>query len=217
MDHYSLSYRPLRDVCLSWLCWLTDSGQLNHKVVTHPASSLAQYRKSLPADTSVLTTMLRHQLTSLLLSLGTKKSFPNCFLCFPTRAPQLPRRCRLVSYSSTHFYLQQSQFNILCLVRWPSKIFKCLPVTSVGKLATGAVDADERREQLSSPTFCVAARFSDFRLLAASAADIRRVLIPTCSLSQLPDIGWSTESALGLFRLRTEEPHTVRRFLRRAA
>ena len=41
-----------------WLSWLTDSGWLNHKVVIHPASSLAQDRESLPAKTSVLTTML---------------------------------------------------------------------------------------------------------------------------------------------------------------
>ena len=38
-----------------------DSGRLNHKVVTHRASSLAQDRESSPAETSVLTTMLRHQ------------------------------------------------------------------------------------------------------------------------------------------------------------
>ena len=38
-----------------------DSGWLNHKVVTHPASSLAQDRESSPAETSVLTTMLRRQ------------------------------------------------------------------------------------------------------------------------------------------------------------
>jgi len=39
-----LIYRPLRDGWLSWPCWLTDSGRLNHKVVTHPASSLAPCR-----------------------------------------------------------------------------------------------------------------------------------------------------------------------------
>ena len=33
-------------------------------------------------------------------SLGTKKCFPNCFSPFSTRALQLPRRCRLVWYSS---------------------------------------------------------------------------------------------------------------------
>ena len=48
----------MRDGWLSWPCWLTDSGRLNHKVVTHPASSLAQDRESSPAKTSVLTTML---------------------------------------------------------------------------------------------------------------------------------------------------------------
>ena len=30
--------------------WLTDSGRLNHKVVAHPASSLAQDRESSPAE-----------------------------------------------------------------------------------------------------------------------------------------------------------------------
>ena len=60
MDHYSF-YRPLRDGWLSWPCWLTDSGRLNRKVVTHPASSLAQDRESSLAETSVLTTMLRRQ------------------------------------------------------------------------------------------------------------------------------------------------------------
>ena len=44
-----------------FLCWLTDSGRLNHKVVTHPASSLAQDRESSPVGTSVLTTVLRRQ------------------------------------------------------------------------------------------------------------------------------------------------------------
>ena len=53
-----LIYRPLRDGWLSWPCWLTDSGRLNRKVVTHPASSLAQDRESSPAETSVLTTTL---------------------------------------------------------------------------------------------------------------------------------------------------------------
>jgi len=55
-------YRPLWDGWLSWLlCWPTDSGRLNHKVVTRPASSLAQDRESTPAETSVLTTMLHRQ------------------------------------------------------------------------------------------------------------------------------------------------------------
>jgi len=59
MDY--LIYRSLRDGWLSWPCWLTDGGRLNHKVVTHPASSLAQDRESSPAETSVLTTTLRRQ------------------------------------------------------------------------------------------------------------------------------------------------------------
>jgi len=37
------------------------SRRLNHKVVSHPASSLAQDGESSPAETSVLTTMLRRQ------------------------------------------------------------------------------------------------------------------------------------------------------------
>ena len=57
-------YRPLRDGWLSWPCWLTYSRRLNHKVVTHPASSLPQDRESSPAETSVLTTMLRRQQTN---------------------------------------------------------------------------------------------------------------------------------------------------------
>jgi len=52
---------PLRDGWLSWPCWLTDGGRLNHKVVTRPASSLAQDRESSPVETSVLTTMLRRR------------------------------------------------------------------------------------------------------------------------------------------------------------
>ena len=52
----------MRDGRLSWPCWLTDSGRLNHKVVTRPASSLAQDGESSPVETSVLTTMLRRQL-----------------------------------------------------------------------------------------------------------------------------------------------------------
>ena len=59
MNHYS--FTDPRDGWLSWPCWLTDSGGLNRKVVTHPASSLAQDRESSPAETTVLTTMLRHQ------------------------------------------------------------------------------------------------------------------------------------------------------------
>ena len=61
MDHYSFTDPP-RDGWLSWSCWLTDSGWLNHKVVTHPASSLAQDRESSPAETSILTTLLCCQL-----------------------------------------------------------------------------------------------------------------------------------------------------------
>ena len=46
-----LIYRPLRGGLLSWPCWLTDSGRLNHKVVTHPASSLVQDRESSTVET----------------------------------------------------------------------------------------------------------------------------------------------------------------------
>ena len=37
---------------------------------------------------------------SCLISLENKRWFPNCFLLFSARALHLPRRCRLVSYSS---------------------------------------------------------------------------------------------------------------------
>ena len=56
-----LIYWPLRDVWLSWPCWLTDSGLLNQKLATH----LAQDRESSPAETRVLTTMLRRQLNDI--------------------------------------------------------------------------------------------------------------------------------------------------------
>jgi len=52
----------MRDGWLSWPCWLTDSGLLTHKVVIHPATSLAQDRESSLAETSVLPTLLRRQL-----------------------------------------------------------------------------------------------------------------------------------------------------------
>jgi len=58
-----LTHLSLRDGWLSWPCWLTASGQLNHKVVTRPANSLVQDRESSPAETSVVTTMLRRQLS----------------------------------------------------------------------------------------------------------------------------------------------------------
>jgi len=60
-DGLLLINRPRRDGRLSWQSWLTDSGWRNHKVVTRPASSLAQDRESSPAETSVLPTMLRRQ------------------------------------------------------------------------------------------------------------------------------------------------------------
>ena len=61
------------DGWLSWPCWLTDSGRLNRKVVTHPASSLTQDRESSPAQTSVLTTMLRRQLMTEPITTGRKR------------------------------------------------------------------------------------------------------------------------------------------------
>jgi len=57
----------VEDGWVSWPRWLTDSGRLNRDL-THPASSLAQDRESSPAETSVLTTMLRRQ--RLLCGLG---------------------------------------------------------------------------------------------------------------------------------------------------
>ena len=67
----------MRDGWLSWPCWLTDSGRLNHKVVTHPASSLAQDRESSSAETtSVLTTTLRRQRHVRVLEVGNAKARP---------------------------------------------------------------------------------------------------------------------------------------------
>jgi len=60
MSYYSLN-QPRRDGRLSWLCWLIDSGRFTNKVVKRPSIRLAQDRKSSPARTDVLTTMLRHQ------------------------------------------------------------------------------------------------------------------------------------------------------------
>ena len=54
------------------ICWLPISGRLNHKVITHPACSLAQDRESLPAETSILTTMLRRQPILLAISRGSE-------------------------------------------------------------------------------------------------------------------------------------------------
>jgi len=94
---------------LSWPCWLTDSGRLNRKVVTHPGSSLLQDRESSPAETSVLTTMLRRQLrrstgTSVIKEISLKILSPRvppfkvtqghrnrhtsiCHLCLPINVP----------------------------------------------------------------------------------------------------------------------------------
>ena len=77
MDQYSFT-DPLRDGWLSWPCWQTDSGRLNCKVVTHPGSSLAQDRESSPVETSVLTTMLRHHVTSI------QHLAPSRSVCFTT-------------------------------------------------------------------------------------------------------------------------------------
>ena len=60
MDHYSFT-DP----------WGMD-GWVNHKVVTHPASSLAQDRESSPVETSILTTMLRRQQLSNIMSICSK-------------------------------------------------------------------------------------------------------------------------------------------------
>ena len=60
MDHYSLTDpggMEGRDGHVGW--------RLNHKVVTHPASSLAQDRESSPAETSVPPTVQRRQLIRL--------------------------------------------------------------------------------------------------------------------------------------------------------
>jgi len=70
MGYYSFN-RPRRDGWLSWPCWLTDSGRFTHKVVTRPAISVAQDGECSSARTGVLTTMLRHQLANLTLTLLT--------------------------------------------------------------------------------------------------------------------------------------------------
>jgi len=69
MGYYSF-IAPRRDGRLSWPCWLTDSGRRTHKVVKQPSISLAQDKKSPPARTDVLTTMLRHQVSAPCLSLS---------------------------------------------------------------------------------------------------------------------------------------------------
>ena len=51
-----------------YLITITNSGWLNRKVVTHPASSLAQDMESSPAETSILTTMLHRQLCEVVLT-----------------------------------------------------------------------------------------------------------------------------------------------------
>ena len=57
------THLPTHEGWLAELAMLADdSGRLYHKVVNRPASSLAQDRESSPAETSVLTTMLRRQL-----------------------------------------------------------------------------------------------------------------------------------------------------------
>jgi len=82
-------YRPLKDGWLSWPCWLTDSRRLNHKVVTHPASSLAQIMESSPAETSVLTTMLHRQLIYMILILCTILTWHFCLSVRPSICPSV--------------------------------------------------------------------------------------------------------------------------------
>ena len=67
MNYYSFS-RPRRNGRLSWPCWLTYSGRRTHKVVKQPSISLTQDKENPPARTDVLTTMLRHQLSSRALA-----------------------------------------------------------------------------------------------------------------------------------------------------
>ena len=56
------THLPTPEGWMAELAMLADnSGRLNHKLVIHPVSSLAQDRESSPAETSVLTTMLRRQ------------------------------------------------------------------------------------------------------------------------------------------------------------
>jgi len=68
--------------------WMADghvglpSGRLNHKVVTRPASSLAQDRESSPAKTCVLTTDAGNQRITLQLSHCSMKWFISVYFCF---------------------------------------------------------------------------------------------------------------------------------------
>ena len=74
MNSYSTSWwsllrinRPREDERLSWPCWLTDSGRLTNKVIIRPASSQAQDRESSLVKDQRSTTVLRHQLCSVLI------------------------------------------------------------------------------------------------------------------------------------------------------
>jgi len=67
MDHYSFTDPWGMDGWVGHVGW--HSEQLNHKVVTRPASSLVQDRESSPAETNVLTTMLRRQLAAFTANL----------------------------------------------------------------------------------------------------------------------------------------------------
>jgi len=101
-----LIYWPLRDGWLSWPCWLTDSGQLNSKVVTHPANSLEQDRASSPAETSVLTTMLRRQ--PMRGTWSTCRDFRSWELRSYSRTALI---CVLRSKSRCHFFRQKIMFH----------------------------------------------------------------------------------------------------------
>ena len=69
-----LIYRPLTDGWLSWPCWLTDSGRLNRKVVTHPASSLVQDRGKFAGRDQ----RSDHYATAVLQSLPVSCHFRGC-------------------------------------------------------------------------------------------------------------------------------------------
>ena len=74
---------------------MTDSGRLNRKVITHPASSLAQDRESSPPETSVLTTILRRQPINMMLKMLSSEN------------QLLQIHVAVISLPAQHNYLQE--------------------------------------------------------------------------------------------------------------
>ena len=98
-------YRPLWD---GWLSWLTDSGRLNHKVVTRPASSLAQDRECSPAETSVLT--IYHYATPPTFKLFTAHFDTHCQMV----TPPLNCTCMMV-WSGVAHSVNSCEYCVYCI------------------------------------------------------------------------------------------------------